>query len=145
MCPPAPARAYARKKKSKSWKEWSEKYEIFDPSSETDPYFYTRLGPKQVEPYPKQIQDKLQEAMERCKDESVSQTIEYDMTGGWKFKLRIFCEDEKTLWEDQLRQHTKESDGVLVGAQWDIEPATIEPPPFETDVTYRPIFLSEAA
>ena len=70
----------------------------------------------------------------------------YDMTGGWKFKLRIFGGTEKEDWEDKLSEIKAgdgKPDGQLVGAQWDMK-ATEEPPVvFEKGVKYRPIFLSD--
>ena len=78
----------------------------------------------------------------------VSKDIEYNMTGGWMYKLRIFGGSEKDDWEEKLseiRAVDGKSDGTLVGAQWDMNKATAEPPKeFEKGVKYRPIFLSEA-
>ena len=79
-------------------------------------------------------------------EEEVSQDIKYDMTGGWLFRLRIFGGSEKAEWEEKLspiKAKDGTPDGVLVGAQWDMNQATQDPPKeFEKGVKYRPIFFA---
>ena len=61
------------------------------------------------------------------------------------FKLRIFGGSEKADWEEKLSEIKAadgKPDGILVGAQWDMNRATAEPPAvFEKGVKYRPFFL----
>ena len=63
------------------------------------------------------------------------------------FKLRIFGGSEKADWEEKLskiKATDGKPDGTLVGAQWDITKATVEPPQeFENGVKYRPIFITD--
>ena len=63
-------------------------------------------------------------------EEEVSQDIKYDMTGGWLFRLRIFGGSEKAEWEEKLspiKAKDGTPDGVLVGAQWDMNHDTGPP------------------
>ena len=62
------------------------------------------------------------------------------------YKLRIFGGSEKGYWDDKLSEvkpaEGKEEEGTLVGAQWDVNVATKNPPEdFEKGARYRPIFL----
>ena len=63
------------------------------------------------------------------------------------FRLRIFGGSEKAEWEEKLspiKAKDGTPDGVLVGAQWDMNQATQDPPKeFEKGVKYRPIFLTD--
>ena len=80
-------------KKGEAWKDWHEKYTIFDEDGAEEPYYITRLGKNELSAYPEEIQlQLLEKAPSAC---SSSQDIEYDMGGGWIYKLRLFCEDEK--------------------------------------------------
>ena len=137
-----------KKKKGAAWKEWSEKYTAIEPDKRTtSPLFWTRLGGQQVEFYPIEIQERLVKAKVAVDADGESKDIEYDMTGGWMYKLRIFGVSEKDKWEDKMSEVKAgdgQPDGQLVGAQWDMNKATAEPPEeFEKGVKYRPIFLSE--
>ena len=137
-----------KKKGGSSWKEWNDKYSAIDPDKEhVTPYFYTRLGKKKIAYYPQEIQEELVKAQDEVEQQGVSKDIEYNMTGGWMYKLRIFGVSEKDKWEDKMSEVKAgdgQPDGQLVGAQWDMNKATAEPPEeFEKGVKYRPIFLSE--
>ena len=63
------------------------------------------------------------------------------------YKLRIFGGSEKAEWEEKLSNISAADgtpDGTLVGAQWDMNKATAEPPQeFERKVKCRPIFLTD--
>ena len=127
-------------KKGEAWKDWHEKYTIFDEDGAEEPYYITRLGKNELSAYPQEIQlQLLEKAPSAC---SSSQDIEYDMGGGWIYKLRLFCEDEKKEWLEKLAGKSTESDGSPVGAQWNTEHQKNDPPGvFDKDVQFRPIFL----
>ena len=63
------------------------------------------------------------------------------------YKLRTFGGSEKADWEEKLseiRAADGKPDGTLVGAQWGMNKATVEPPQeFDKRVKYRPIFLTD--
>ena len=70
-----------------------------------------------------------------------SQDVLYDMTGGWVYKLRLFSEEEKPDWDEELATVVTKEDGAMVGAQWNTDKAKEEPPQcFEEGVKYRPMF-----
>ena len=110
------------------------------------PFFYTRLGEKQTEAYPNEIQEELMKATDEVESQGESKDIVYDMTGGWFYKLRIFGGSEKAEWQEKLSEikpFDGKEEGTLVGAQWNMKEATAEPPKvFEKGVKYRPIFLT---
>ena len=84
---------------------------------------------------------KLREAWAAMDGGWGSRDVLYDMTNGWVFKLRLFGEEEKQDWDDQLEKVVTKEDGAVVGAQWDDNKAKEEPPQsFEEGVKYRPIF-----
>ena len=86
-------------------------------------------------------------ASEDADNEGGSKDVVYDMGGGWVYKLRIFGGSEKADWEEKLSNISAADgtpDGTLVGAQWDMNKATAEPPRvFEKGVKYRPIFQTD--
>ena len=138
----------ARRKKKKGgsgWKEWKEKYTAFTVDMGLPGCFYTRLGEKQVSAYPLEIQEKLSKALDAKDKDKTSQDVEYDMTGGWVFNLRIISDTEMPAWKEKLsdvKAADGKQDGRLVGAQWDKNQATMDPrESFEKGVRYRPIFI----
>ena len=135
----------SRKKKG-SWKEWHEKFTDFDLAKDNGPYYYTRLGVKQVSAYPVEIQEQLKKAKDESDDADQTVDIEYDMTDGWMYKLRIFGSSEKARWEEKfgITAADGEPDGILVGAQWDMNKGKGEPRDgFEKGVKYRPNFQTD--
>ena len=135
-----------KKQKTAGWKEWNDLYTPFDPDTQCITYFYTRISSKKLEYYPQEIQHKLLEASEASETGNASKDIEYDMTNGWVFNLRIFGGSEQEDWEEKLseiRAGDGKPDGTLVGAQWRMKEAMAEPPTvFEKGVKFRPIFYS---
>ena len=68
-----------------------------------------------------------------------SRDVEYDMTGGWVFNLRLFSEEEQELWKDVLSNHEEHAP---IGAQWNLKEVENQPPAtFDKHVKFRPIFL----
>ncbi len=57
-------------------------------------------------------------------DGNGSQEIDYDMGAGWRYRIRLFSEDEKKEWADELSKITDEE---YVGAQWNANKVK-EPP-----------------
>ena len=140
--------AGSSKKKSKKasqkgerWKVWRETYTHFDEDKATEPYYYTRTGSASTAVYPAEIQEKLRLAAVDTK--YISQDVEYDMTDGWVYKIRLFSDEAKPDWNEQLAKIVTAEDGEVVGAQWNSTKALHEPGPgcFEEEVKYRPIFL----
>ena len=135
-----------KKKKTDGWKEWNELYTAFDPDKQCITYFYTRTSPKKLATYPQEIQHKLLMASEASETDNASKDIEYDMTQGWLYKLRIFGGSEQEHWNEKLseiRAGDGRPDGKLVGAQWRMQEAMADPPKvFEKGVKFRPIFYS---
>ena len=75
----------------------------------------------------------------------MTRNVQYDMTGGWVFRLRLFCDEEKPDWEEQLAKRATDDDGSVVGAQWNVSQAKEEPPQtFEKGVKCRPSFVRAA-
>ena len=106
--------------------------------------YCTRLGTNNTAPHPVEIQTLLCERAEGLANRTGSQDLEYDMKGGWVYRLRLFSEEEKPRWEEQLASIIREGDGEVVGAQWDMGKATSAanpPTAFEEGVKYRPMFL----
>ena len=133
-----------KKKKGKAWKAWKEKYTSF--KGDRTPYFYTHLDGKKVSPYPEEIQEQLKKAKDESDDADQTVDIEYDMTDGWMYKLRIFGSSEKARWEEKfgITAADGEPDGTLVGAQWNMDKGKGEPRDgFEAGVKYRPIFQTD--
>ena len=132
-----------RRKKGSGWEQWKKKYTPVDPATEKN-YFYTRLGEKDTQPYPKEIQDELLKKKAESEDEMTSKDLLYDMTDGYFYNLRIFGGGEKEKWEDKLskiKAGDGEEKGTLVGAQWNTKDATADVPNvFDEKVRYRPIF-----
>ena len=83
-----------KKKKGSGWEQWKKKYTPVDPATEKN-YFYTRLGEKDTQPYPKEIQDELLKKKAESEDEMTSKDLLYDMTDGYFYNLRIFGGGEK--------------------------------------------------
>ena len=129
--------------KGEGWKVWRETYTVFDEDNATEPYYYTRTGSTSTAVYPVEIQAKLHIAalMTRMQSEDV----EYDMTDGWVYKIRLFSEVEKPHWNELLAKVATAEDGEVVGAQWDSTKATRDPGlgGFEEQVKYRPVFLRD--
>ena len=99
--------------------------------------FGCKLGKNNYELYPEEIQQQLRTMYARTITDATSQEMEYDMTGGWVYKLRLFCQAERALWEDNLQKH-REPD--FVGAQWKASSTDKVPPrEFDKAVQYRPI------
>ena len=69
------------KKGSGWWEEWKKKYTELNPD-QTTPYYFTRLGEKEIAIYPQEIQEMILEAADSSEHDGVSKDIEYDMTGG---------------------------------------------------------------
>ena len=132
-----------KKKKGSGWEQWKKKYTPVDPATEKN-YFYTRLGEKDTQPYPKEIQDELLKKKAESEDEMTSKDLLYDMTDGYFYNLRIFGGDETEKWEETLskiKAGDGEEKGTLVGAQWNTKDATADVPNvFDEKVRYRPIF-----
>ena len=133
-----------KKKPSEAWKEWYDTYTIHDTEKSRDPYFYTRLGPKEISVYPTEIQEPLRAAFELASS-GTSHSIEYDMTGGYIYKLRIFGGEEKEAWVKKLSEikSAEPEEGTSVGAQWDISKDGDPPRVFGEKVRYRPTFISD--
>ena len=66
--------------------------------------------------------------------------MEYDMTDGWVYKLRLIADEERTAWQPYLDKY-----GVdWVGAQWNKKTTDTSPPgSFDEDVQYRPIYIKD--
>ena len=142
--------ASAKKKSKKAsqkgdgWKNWRETFTPFDEDEATEDYYYTRTGSKSttIAIYPAEIQEKLRKAAVWTPGWE-SRDIEYDMTDGWVYNIRLFSEEEQKDWGEQLARIMTEEDGELVGAQWNSTKAVLDPGPgcFEETVKYRPVFL----
>ena len=134
-----------KRKKGGAWKAWRETYTTFEEDKATEPYYYTRTGSTTIAIYPAEIQEKLRSAAENTCGGFVSQDVEYDMTDGWVYKIRLFNEVEKPHWIELLAKVATAEDGELVGAQWDNTKATRDPGlgGFEEQVKYRPVFLRD--
>ena len=120
-----------------NWAEWRKRYK---PADETKlPLYYACTGKDQYENYPEEIQEALREL--GALDTEESHEIEYDMTDGWLFKIRLFKASEGPAWEE-IFATGKFKDG-WIGAQWDANKATKKPPEeFDSHkvVKYRPVY-----
>ena len=68
--------------------------------------------------------------------------MEYDMTDGWVYDLRLIATSERAVWEKYLAKFEVD----WVGAQWNKTKTSTSPPDsFDEDVQYRPIYIKEAA
>ena len=98
----------------------------------------TKLGPKAgLTPYPQEIQEELRTLAAN----GGSQQMEYDMTNGWVYTLRLIAEPEREKWEKPLAKFNV----GWVGAQWNKNNTNASPPDTFDDVQYRPIYFKEAA
>ena len=141
-----PQQKSKRKKKGAAWKEFYEKYTDFDAEkNKLGCAFYTKLGPKEVSVYPTEIQHKLLTAWREAGGYNTSQDVEYDMTQGWMYTLRIFGGDERVLWDEKLSELPSGMEDKLVGAQWDATKVKKDPPlDFDPKVKYRPIYMKDS-
>ena len=123
---------------------WRETFTPFDEDEATEDYYYTRTGGKSttIAIYPAEIQEKLRTAAVWTPGWE-SRDIEYDMTDGWVYNIRLFSEEEQPGWTEQLASIVQDGDGELVGAQWSSTTASRDPGPgrFEETMKYRPVFL----
>ena len=90
------------------------------------------------------MQEALRVAYSTIQDGGPSQQIEYDMTGGWVFNIRLISEDEKPRWQDKMKDtdQADEGDVPFIGAQWDARKATHQPPDaFDEHVKYQSVII----
>ena len=137
----APGAEEAAKKKTKrkkgTWKNHAERYT--EAKMDEAPIYMTKLGKKSTEAYPQEIQEELRKLATRLQESGDSQQMEYDMTDGWVYNLRLIATSERELWEKYLAKY-----GVdWVGAQWNNMTGTSPPDSFDEDVMYRPIYIKE--
>ena len=130
-----------KKKGGDKWKAWREMYTEANMETE-EPIFKCRLGPKSVECYPEEVQKELRELWKGIHQNGMpSQEYEYDMGDDYVYTIRLFAADELDQWEGHLAKHSETN---IAGAQWDKSKAKNQPPiRFDSDVTYRPIFLHD--
>ena len=63
--------------------------------------------------------------------------MNYDMTGGYVYKLRLFNQEERASWETFL---AKWHEPHFVGVQWKADRTNVvSPREFDPSVQYRPI------
>ena len=99
-----------------------------------------KLGKNTYDAYPEKIQVQLRDLVKKLEEGQDSQTLLYDMAGGWRFNIRLFVESEKSEWGEILLRILDGDDYNIVGGQWDANKATDNPPAvFEKGVQYRPV------
>ena len=131
----------AKKRKQKqdnkeAWKNHDEKYTAA--KMDDGPVYMTKPRFKAgLTPYPQEIQEELRTLAAN----GGSQQMEYDMTNGWVYTLRLIAEPEREKWEKYLAKFHVD----WVGAQWGKNNTNASPPDTFDDVQYRPIYLKEAA
>ena len=121
----APGAEEAAKKKTKrkkgTWKNHAERYT--DAKMDEAPIYMTKLRKKSTQAYPQEIQEELRKLATRLQESGDSQQMEYDMTDGWVYNLRLIATSERELWEKYLAKY-----GVdWVGAQWNKNMAGTSP------------------
>jgi len=127
----------------KAWKVWRDAFPAANEDTD-EPIYCVKLGTDTYEVYPQEIQEKLRAAADEVERGANSKTVEYDMTGGWVFNLRIFDAEEKNDWTSTLNKILDDGDVEPVGAQWDKNKATEDPPDtFLKGLTYRPILIKK--
>ena len=96
-----------------------------------------KLGKGKYELYPEGIQQQLRIMYAQTVTDATSQEMEYDMTGGWVYKLRLFNQEERDSWETFL---AKWHEPHFVGVQWKADRTNVvSPREFDPSVQYRPI------
>ncbi len=132
------ARSPKNKKKQKkdTWKDHNIRYTT--PKMDEEPIYMAKLGKKGTA-YPQEIQEELRNLAYDLWESGNSQQMEYDMTGGWVYNLRLIHNSERELWEKYLAKF----DIDWVGAQWNKNTSASPPDSFSKDVQYRPIYVNE--
>ena len=118
--------------------EWRKKWTELDTEKATEPYFWVLREQERVI-YPQEIQLALTDALHRVTQER-GQQVEYDMTGGRVYTLRLCA---KAVLEKV--EGAKAEDAELVGIQVNTATSEVkqdEPLLFVENVPYRLIFLS---
>ena len=121
-------------------KTWAAFNDMYQPAIESNEDIFCAKLDHKYEYYPEQIQQKLRTMYGRIQETDTSQQMEYDMTDGWVFQLRLFNHAERDEWLSTLQKH---GELEYVGGQW--RPRfnlNWEPPSnFDPDVQYRPILI----
>ena len=111
----------SRRRKSKKNLNWIE-YTPADPDE--TPQFVVKLG-KKDEPYPQEIQKKIQLQYEKMKNGEQFDDIEYPMHDERCILLRIIKEEEKGTYRELLGKWAVTD---FVGVQWDGRAKDCDPP-----------------
>ena len=107
-----------------------------------EPIYMTAPAHKAVTAYPQEVQEELRKLATCLQDSGDSQQMEYAMTDGGVYNLRLIADSERPLREKYLAKFAVD----WVGAQWNKKMTITSPPDsFDEDVSYRPIFLLKKA
>ena len=120
------------------WKQFMERYTAVDEDDSAGPHYKVKLGKDTYETYPQEVQTMLREMAQVVEAQTAAREMDYDMTGGFVFTLRLFPPAEKEWWAEVLGKH---DEADYVGAQWDKSKGSPPRDVFDEKVQFRPILF----